>query len=67
MNESYGQLVELLMNALQVCAQRNRYDGDYFHDVGLEDRQNASWEAFTQANDALEIAANYGYERWKPE
>lgn len=67
MNESYGQLVELLMNALKSCAQRNRYDGDYFHDIGLEDRQDASWEAFTQACEALELAASHGYDKWKPE
>lgn len=50
-------LIETLVKALEESAQRNVYDGDYFHDIGLSDRMRASWNANKQAQIALTLAA----------
>lgn len=44
---------EKLMEQLDSCAQRNRYDGDLFHDQGLENRMEASWKEYYAAQDLL--------------
>lgn len=54
-------LIETLVKALEESAQRNVYDGDYFHEIGLSDRMRASWNAEKQADAALAAAKKEGF------
>ena len=49
-------LIKTLVAALEESAQRNVYDGDYFHDIGLSERMRASWNAEKQARVAIAAA-----------
>jgi len=59
--DKHRALIETLVKALEECAQRNVYDGDYFHDIGLSDRMRASWNAEKQADAALKAAKKEGF------
>jgi hypothetical protein len=51
--EARDKTIAELCEALEKCAQRNRYDGDLFHDQGLESRMEASWSAWEDASKLL--------------
>lgn len=51
--EARDKTIAELVEALEKCAQRNRYDGDLFHDQGLESRMEASWSAWEDASKLL--------------
>lgn len=46
----------VMLMALRECISRLRYDGDHHHDLGLDSRRDASWEAMRLAQSALALA-----------
>lgn len=51
--EARDKTIAELCEALEKSAQRNRYDGDLFHDQGIESRMEASWSAWEDASKLL--------------
>lgn len=63
--DDFNQWVLSMYEQLQQCAQRNYYDGDYFCDIGLEDRMNASWKAQNDAQEVLKAGKKFGFHPWE--
>lgn len=45
--------IQRMRALLAECAQRLQYDGDLWHDQGIEDRRDASWGMAMQVREAL--------------
>jgi hypothetical protein len=64
MIEVKDTLILDLCAALEACANRNRYDGDAWHDQGVDTRRDASWRAAERGYKMLE---HVGWNTEKPE